>query len=189
MLVIVVGLTGVGKSTVINHARQLDTCPQFTVVNYGDVLLELAQERGLADNRDELTDIPPEPYSELQKAVPRHIADLAEDELIILDTHATLKTPTGYRPGLPKDTIDVLNPANISFIKAPGQAIANRRAGDDTRDRDNDTPPELQQQQQVALRMASTNAVLAGCPLKYIPNKKGKIDYAAAELADMLAAQ
>jgi len=165
MLAIVTGLTGVGKSTVIDHARDMDSCPEFSVKNYGDILLELAQEQGLAENRDKLTEIPPSKYDDLQEAVPWTINDMSSDERVVLDTHATLKTPTGYRPGLPKETIDVLEPDNMAFIKAPAKVIRERRLSDESRDRAVDPLARLREQQKMGIRMASANAVQAGCPL------------------------
>jgi len=46
MLAIVTGLTGVGKSTVIDHARDMDSCPEFSVKNYGDLERETPRETG-----------------------------------------------------------------------------------------------------------------------------------------------
>lgn len=186
MLSILVGLTGVGKSSVLSRAKRMDECPSSNTVNYGDVLLEIAQDRDLASERDELTEIPPEPYSELQEEVPRRISEKSQDGLLILDTHAALFTPSGYRPGLPKDTIEVLEPDNITFIKAAPKEILSRRKEDD-RDREILTSETLREQQQIAINMATTDAVIAGCPLKTIENPDGLLEVAAKEYSKVLS--
>lgn len=47
ILSILVGLTGVGKTSVLEKAQQFLEFPKIEIVNYGDVLLELAKENGL----------------------------------------------------------------------------------------------------------------------------------------------
>lgn len=173
MLSILVGVTGVGKTSILEATSELNDSPEFSHFNYGDVLLELAKEDNLVSHRDELTEIEPERYNQLQKEVPRKIASKADDSLCVLDTHATLNTPSGYRPGLPEESIQALNPDNITFIKAKPSEIQERTKSDESRERDVLSVAELREQQQVALQMASTDSVLAGCPLQIIHNNDG----------------
>ncbi len=48
-MMIVMGLPGAGKSTVLSVAREAG----WTVLNYGDLMMEVAKEKGIAD-RDSL---------------------------------------------------------------------------------------------------------------------------------------
>lgn len=186
MLVIVVGLTGVGKTTVIETAESQQSTPAFTTVNYGDVLLDIATQRGLVETRDELTEIEPETYTELQEQVPQTIANRADGGLHVLDTHAALDTPSGYRPGLPAETLNTLNPDTLVFIEARPDEIRERRAGDSSRDRDVKPVQELQEHQQTAQQMAITGAVLAGCPYEAISNRDGRKHEAAKRFGEVL---
>lgn len=186
MLSVLVGLTGVGKTSVLERAQEHENCPELTTVNYGDVILELAQEKGLAENRDEITEIPPEPYDNLQEEVPYRIADMSEGEILVLDTHSTLDTPTGYRPGLPQETIEVLDPDNITFVYANAESIQHRRMNDESRERDVPPVSKIREQQDVAKSMASTGAVLSMATLQLIENADGGIDIAAEKYANTL---
>lgn len=186
MLSILVGVTGVGKTSLLEKTESFDESPQFSYFNYGDVLLELAQEQELVDNRDELTEIPPAKYTELQNEVPKKIASKADDKLCVLDTHATLNTPSGYRPGLPKSSIQILDPANITFVKAKPAEIQKRTESDDSRDRDVLSVSKIREQQQIALQMASTDAVLCGATLQVIENNDGLLESSAVEYKNTL---
>ena len=61
-VVIVTGIPGVGSSTVLREAFKLDESlsKEFVVVNYGDVMLEVARGKNLVEHRDQLRKLPDE---------------------------------------------------------------------------------------------------------------------------------
>lgn len=187
-LIVVVGLTGVGKTSVI-EAAQDKTDLDIEVISYGTKLLSMAKRRGLVDSRDDLTEMPREDYDKLQVETARRIArdvqKSAADKLI-LDTHAALDTPVGYRPGLSGRDIDEMNPVQFIQIYANALSVRERRESDDSRDRDIPEVSELSEHQERATEMCATYAVLGRAPLTTIENPDGHLDTAAEELVAAL---
>lgn len=181
---ILVGLSGVGKGTVIEQAMLLAD-KDYEVINYGDRMLETARKEGLVSGRDELKALDPETNRRIQKQAAESIAEEAEEKEVIVDTHAAIKTPYGYLPGLPKWSIENLNPAKIIMLRADPDAIWSRTQKDD-RNREHDSPEDIEDYQDVAREMASSCAVLSGAFLKVIDNEDGMAERAAEELLETL---
>ena len=63
-LVVLTGIPGSGSTTVLNKAlEEVD----YLHLNYGDIMTEIALEKGLVENRDELRKLPAETQKEIQK--------------------------------------------------------------------------------------------------------------------------
>ncbi|MFB6213746.1 MAG: adenylate kinase [Candidatus Nanohaloarchaea archaeon] len=182
---IVVGLSGVGKGTVLEEAMLLAD-REYEVINYGDRMLETAKEEGLVDSRDELKELDSETNRRIQKEAADSIQEEAEEKDIIVDTHAAIKTPFGYLPGLPKWTVENLEPSKIIMLRADPEAIWSRTQGDESRDREHESPADIREYQDVGHEMASTCAVLSGAFFKVIDNEESKAEKAAEELVETL---
>ncbi len=183
---IIVGLSGVGKGTVIEEAMLLSD-QEYEVINYGDKMVETAKEEGLVDDRDEMKELGVDTYKRIQKEAAESIVEEAEDKDVLVDTHAAIKSPFGYIPGLPKWTIENLDPKKIIMLDASGQAIYDRMKDDD-RDREHESPEGINEYREVAREMAATGAVLSGAYLQVIENKDGMAEQAAEELVETLKA-
>lgn len=184
-LIITVGLSGVGKSTVIEEAIMLSE-QDWEWINYGDKMFELANNRNLAETRDDMKDIPPEKYKEIQETAANQIREEANESNVIVDTHAAIKTPFGYVPGLPKWSIEMLNPDHLVFIWTDPSEIARRREEDVNRDRKTESAKALEEYQSIAREMASTGAVLTGSYLKMLENERNQAEQTAEEMAKIL---
>jgi len=184
---IVVGLSGVGKGTVLEEAMMLSD-KDYKVVNYGDRMVETAKEQDLVEHRDELKKLDVETSKKVQRDAAESIAEDAENENIIVDTHAAIQTPFGYLPGLPKWTVENLDPEKIVILRASPEAIYRRSQGDDDRDREHDSIEGIKEYQDIAQEMASTNAVMTGAYLQLIENKDGQAEKAAEKLVETLNA-
>ncbi len=186
---IVIGLSGVGKSTVLEEAMLLSE-KEYEVINYGDKMLEIAKEEELVNNRDEMKNIEVEKYKEIQKKAAEQIVEESKDKEIIVDTHAAIKSPYGYIPGLPKWTLENLDPSKIIIIDASASAIV-KRAESDSKGRERDTKQaveDVEEYREVAREMAATGSVLTGAYLQVIENKDGKVKETAQNLLDTLQA-
>ncbi len=184
---IVVGLSGVGKSTVLEEAMLLSD-RDYRLINYGDRMLETAQKEGLVNTRDEMKDLDTDTYRRIQMEAAESIAEEAEEEDIIVDTHAAIKSPFGYIPGLPKWTLENLDPAKIIILDASSREIYERSQGDDDREREHDSVEEIDVYRSIAREMASAGSVLTGAYLKIIENRDGRAEAAAEELVRTLKA-
>lgn len=184
---IVVGLSGVGKGTVLEEAMLLAE-KDYKLVNYGDKMLETAKSEGLVESRDELKEMDPETNKRVQKHAAREIVDESKENDIIVETHAAIQTPFGYIPGLPKWTVENLEPEKIIMLTAAPEAIWERTQEDQSRDREHEEVDQIEEYQEVAREMASTGAVLTGAYLTTIENKDGRAEAAAEELVKTLQA-
>lgn len=182
---IVVGLSGVGKSTVIEKAIESSES-EYQLINYGDQMLSLATEREIVEDRDEMKNIERTTYKEIQIDAAESIADESNAGAVIVDTHAAIKSPFGYVPGLPKWTLETLEPETISMIDIGSEEIVKRRTEDPERDRDRDSVEAIEEYRGVAREMAASGAMLTGAYFKMIHNEEGKADEAATQLTETL---
>ncbi|MFB6147441.1 MAG: adenylate kinase [Candidatus Nanohaloarchaea archaeon] len=182
---ILVGLSGVGKGTVLEEAMLLAD-QDYEVINYGDRMLELAKDEGLVENRDELKELDSETNRRIQEEAAESIQQDAEEDDVLVETHAAIKTPSGYLPGLPEWTVKNLEPSKIIMLRADPESLWERVKEDDSREREHESPAGIEEYQEVAREMASTCAVISGAFLRVIENEDGKAEKAAEELVDTL---
>lgn len=182
---IVVGLSGVGKTTVMEKAiERAET--DYQLINYGDRMLDIATERNLVENRDEMKDIESGTYKEIQMDAAESIVNDSEDGDVIVDTHAAIKSPFGYIPGLPKWTLENLAPDTIIIIDIDAETIVERREEDLERERTADPVEAIEEYREVAREMAAAGSVHTGAYLKVIRNEDEKVDEAAEQLLTTL---
>lgn len=182
---IIVGLSGVGKGTVLEEAMLLSD-KEYELINYGDRMVKTAKNEGLVDSRDELKELDTETNKRIQRQAAEKIVEEAEEKDIIVETHAAIQTPFGYIPGLPKWTIENLDPAKIIMMDATAEEIWQRTQGDDDRNREHESVEGIEEYRQVAREMAATGAVLTGAYLTVVENHDGQAEKAAEELVDVL---
>lgn len=166
---IVMGLPGAGKSTVLAIAKEAG----WAVLNYGDMMMEIAKGRGIAD-RDSLRKQP----AEFQKDVQRQVGErLAKEKRrnVILDTHCSISTPGGYLPGLPFAFLQKWQVERLVLITAPIKDILARRKSDTTRVRDADTASALEEHEQMNRAYLAACSVLTGAPAIILVNANGKL--------------
>ncbi len=180
--VVVTGIPGVGKSTVLNTAlAKAET--KFQVVNFGDKMFEIAKRENLVSSRDEMRKLEPEVQKRIQRLAARAIAEIAKRENVVVDTHCTIKTPRGFLPGLPSWVLEELKPARIVLIEASPEEIRERRAGDETRQRDEDTLEEIELHQSMNRAMAMACAMLTGATVEIVENRTNMLEEAGDKLA------
>lgn len=183
--VLLVGLSGVGKSTVVEEAMRRSN-EEFELFNYGDRMLEIAQSEGLVEDRDELRTLNAETQKEIQTRAAEDIVEKAGGTTTIVETHAVIGTPSGYLSGISRWTIEQLDPDRIVVIDAEPDEIRSRRAEDAERDRASRSVEKIAEQREIAREMVSTAAVLSGAYVNTIENRAGEVDDAAEALAGIL---
>lgn len=185
--VIVVGIPGVGKTTVISRTAEIlnQRGIQTAVVVFGTMMFEEARKLGI-NNRDAMRRESIEVQRHMQDLAARRIADL-KDNIVIVDTHLFINTNEGYYPGLPLHLLEVIKPTNIVMVAARPEEIANRRRIDETRDRDIESVEDIQYQLDISKVMVATCSVLTGCPFIIIMNSNNKIDETASNIVKALS--
>ncbi|MEW6329725.1 MAG: adenylate kinase [Candidatus Micrarchaeota archaeon] len=181
-MIVVLGIPGAGKSTVLREIKK--ELPDWKMMNYGDVMLELALAKKLVSNRDEIRKLPTRAQKELQREAARKIS--AEKGKVILDTHCSIATPRGHLPGLPFDILKELNVDSFVLITAPSQEILRRRHEDSTRARDIQPLEALEEVQLINKALLAAYAAFTGAPAIIIQNADGKLDDAVEKLKSVL---
>lgn len=174
--IIVTGIPGVGKTTVMEAAAKARS---LKIAVFGTVMFEVAQGRGLVASRDDMRRLPPEQQKEIQREAAARIAAMGK---VIVDTHCTVKTPKGYLPGLPAWVLDALKPSTIVLVEASDEEIARRRANDSTRKRDDDSVHAIAEHQEYNRRFAAAYATLTGATVATVRNADGQVDRAMNDI-------
>ncbi|MGC1132431.1 MAG: adenylate kinase [Nitrososphaeraceae archaeon] len=184
---IVVGVPGVGKTTVITKAaerlNQLGSNTQVLV--FGSIMFDEARKMGIKD-RDEMRKLSVTTQRRLQEMAARSISAVLSVNIVI-DTHLFINTGEGRYPGIPQSLLDVLSPTHLVMISADPEEIFVRRMQDDTRSRDLISIDSIKNDLEVATIMIATSSVLTGAPFKIIFNHRDKLHEAVSELVEIIS--
>jgi adenylate kinase len=184
--VIIVGIPGVGKSTIISNAIEIlqNIGTTSRTVVFGTVMFEEAKKLGIND-RDQLRKLSIEVQQKLQAMTADYISSLNES-IVVVDTHLFIKTPSGYYPGLPMNLILKINPDRLILVTADSEEILRRRKKDNTRTRDTITDEEIKRDLDVSLSMISCLSILTGAPFEIIYNHDNRMDSATSLMVELL---
>lgn len=183
---IIVGIPGVGKTTVICRAAELlSQNRKATVVVFGTLMFEEAKAKMGITHRDGMRGMPVDQQRRLQEMAAQRIAEM-KDDIVLVDTHLFINTSEGYYPGLPMRLLNIMKPTNLVMIAADPQEIANRRKADQTRNRDIISAETVQKELDISRVMVASCSILTGAPFAIIMNSDGKMDEAAANIAKVL---
>ena len=184
--VVVVGIPGVGKTTLINKIVELikNQNKSVQVTNFGTTMFEIAKENGIHD-RDELRKLSISDQKNLQKSTAERLSKI-DDDVVIIDTHAFIRTPEGLNPGLPYYILKIIEPTHFIIVTAQTEEIYNRRMKDETRNRDKASIATIKKELDIQSAMMSACAVLSGSPLRTIQNNEGKLEEAANQIKESI---
>src|SRR3989304_7200916 len=184
--VVLVGIPGVGKSTVVNKIQETLKSKGITVehIIFGSVMMKEAEKIGVL-HRDEMRNLPVSQQRKLQLSASIEISKIKSD-ILLVDTHLFIKTAEGYWPGLPIYGATALSPTHIILIEATPSEILPRRIKDTTRRRDIVLEKDIIEELSIAKDMLSVLAVLTGASIMYVSNTEGKADDASAKAVSAL---
>lgn len=184
--IVITGVPGVGKTTVINGAlEQLEREGiTYQSINFGTFMFEVATRDGVVRDRDDMRKLDRTVQKQLQQAAARAIAEIEGN--VIIDTHSTVKTPKGYLAGLPEWVLRELLPDSIILVETDEDQILLRRLNDATRVRDMDSSKTILEHQQFNRSIAAAYAMLTGCTVKIVKNQDHLLDRAVIDMADVL---
>ncbi|MEM4035352.1 MAG: adenylate kinase [Fervidicoccaceae archaeon] len=194
--VVVTGVPGVGKTTVLSELKRLaqESGVDLVVANFGDYMLKVAVARGLVESRDEMRRLPHRVQLDLQELAAREIVSdaakrLGQGGVLVVDTHSVVKTSSGYWPGLPEHVVSALNPDSIVLIEADPEEILARRESDASRRRSDvgSSPEALRELMHMARVAAMSSAVLTASSVFIVVNPQGRPEEAAAKILELVA--
>ena len=174
--IVVVGIAGVGKSTVVN--KSVEAIEGSSVAVFGTEMFEAAKKLEWVKHRDEMRKLPVEKQKRLQKIAATKIAR-SRGRVVFVDTHLFIRTPEGFWPGLPYAVILALKPTHLILVEARPEEILSRRKNDTTRYRDLLTVEEVLSELTLARTFLSAASLVSGAPITFIHNKEGMADEAA----------
>jgi len=181
--VVVVGIPGVGKTTVVEKLRS--RLEGAKLVTFGTVMFEEATRRKWVKGRDEMRKLPVERQKKLQAVAAAQISKMA-DRVVLVDTHLFIRTSEGFWPGLPFEVVRTLNPTHLVLVEASPEEVSARRAADSARSRDSVDREELEKETELGRAFLSVSSTLTGAPMLIIRNAEGKADATAEALASVI---
>lgn len=184
-IVIVGGVPGVGKTTVINKVQELAKAEKMkiSIIVFGSVMMEIASELFNFHDRDNLRKLPSEKQKIIQKEAAIRIKERSWGKLTIIDTHYTIKTRTGkYLQGIPSWVSNALKPKLLVIVETNPDDISKRRSIDDSRLRDEEDLDLVKEHQEINRTSAATICQKTGALLAIIKNKQGLADEAGEKL-------
>jgi len=186
-VVFVFGTPGAGKSSTLSELENIAN-GKAAKVNIGDEMLKLAQKEFGITDRDAMRKI--NNYAEISERWRREILEsIARQEgLVLVDTHASIKSESRLSPGLSFSDLDLLKGSAkaIVYIDASTEEIIARRQRDTTRKREQETPEDIDLQRSINLAMCSLFSAYLNIPLYVIHNREGKLEETRKQLAKVL---
>ncbi len=181
-IIILAGVPGAGKTSVAELALEQmgDAGKEYKIVNYGDVLFELLKKDNIVKHKDEIrAKVDQATYIKYQKLAAEKIAEM--EGKIIVTTHMSLMTPSGFFPGLPTRVLERLKPSRIIIVEAPAEHIRKRQEEDTSRIRGYDFERDIKTYHEFTRMYGVAYSAMSGARLKIIQNLQGKLLEAAKE--------
>jgi len=180
--VIIVGIPGVGKSTVITNV--LNTLSKqgvdIKIAEFGTLMFEQAKLLSIS-NRDELRKLSLDEQRSLQEMTANAIF-LFKNEVVIIDTHLFINTVEGFYPGIPYKLLKILDPSHLILLTADSEEVYERRKTDVARQRDMISIDDISNELNVSKIMIASSSIFAGCPFSIIPNNNGQLEEATMRI-------
>lgn len=164
-VVLVAGLSGVGKSYVIEHLRS--TSDRFLHFSAGSLI----QKKRLDMERDELRLFDNEGILQNQYMLVEQFAEEVDrassssNKTILFDAHMLIDTDQDIVV-VPFDVFEKINPVTFVFLKEDPHKILERRTADTSRARPMRSAKEIREHQDESLKLAHEYADKLGVLLK-----------------------
>jgi adenylate kinase len=154
------------------------------VINYGDQMLKEAASEGIT--RDMLRKLPIQDQQKIGARAARKMIQHQQKEIMIIDTHAFIRTSHGYCPGLPLEVLEILSPKACVLVECSPSIILTRRAQDHSRARDEETEEELSTHQELSRSFLTACSMFTGAILCCVPNHGPSISQNALPLVKLI---
>ena len=182
-LAVVVGVPGVGKTSLCREASQSEG---YQYINYGELMLEIALKRKIASNQEEMFNLPLEIQHKIWREAATLIRDLTEDSKegyknktdetkdfkgVLVDLHGLDRSEEGYLISLP---FEILKPQIIIIIESTYNQIIQHRIKDPERIRPIETLKSLNQEMKLLRDTMAICAAILGSYFVIMENDEFK---------------
>lgn len=184
--IIVVGIPGVGKTTVVSNVKNTleQTGIKTNLAEFGKIMLEEAKKLNI-QNRDEIRRLSIEDQKKLQNLAATKISQIYSD-VVIIDTHLFINTKEGYYPGLPAHLLNNMKPTHLILIIANPEEIYHRRQNDSTRVRDLISMDSIKNEIDVSKMLISCCSIISGAPFKILANHEGSLTECTQKMVSLI---
>jgi adenylate kinase len=172
----IVGVPGVGKTTI---CRILSEKLDHSFINYGELMLEVAGERGLAGTLGELFSLPLDQQHHIWREAAHRVSEMKG---VVLDLHGLDRSPLGYLVSLP---VEFITPDLIIILESDPHDIIKRRIADSKR-RMHDTPSGLLEHMELLRTAMFVCAALMGSIVSVVENRTP--EGTASEITEIIKA-
>lgn len=180
-MILVTGVIGAGKSTLCERAAEKLGEP-YSVVNFGRIMSEVAEESGVAKSIAELRQKDMATYRRVMLDACDEIANRGPH--LLVDSRCLLVTTRGYLPGLPAEIM--LNFEHTRLIVLvegdPVEILARRRHETGKPWYGAQAAEEVARQQELARSYAVAASFATGVPLCVIQNRDGLSEQSCDEM-------
>lgn len=151
MKLLIAAVPGAGKTTVLEYVKKkLRTA---RIIGTGDLVFDYARKHYGLRNRDETRKMTMKQQRTAQESAAKQIGRM-RDKIILIDTHLSIKTPSGYIPGGGTHMLKHIKPDGIILLEFRPEDVFERRKKDRSRHRDKETKEEIETQQHVSQEIA-----------------------------------
>mgnify|MGYP001218947525 CR=1 FL=1 len=188
MIAVVFGIPGVGKTTIV---KAVEEKLGLVYIHPGNIMYEIALRKGIIHNVDEMRKLKLSIQQEIQSEMAKEIADMTQTQpqnSFIIDTHAIVKTPQGFFPGLRNTFFEVIKPDIYLVVESDPEVILKRRQEDQSRVRNDDhNLKEILLHIDLTRDYASAYSIYSQANFAVIENKQGDINFAVEEMSGILS--
>lgn len=188
MVAVVFGIPGVGKSTIVNRVK--DNLG-LVYIHPGNIMYKIASAKGIVENVDQMRKLKLSVQQQLQEEMAGVVAEKInsqKENSFIIDTHAIVKTPQGFFPGLRNAFFEVVQPDIYLVVESKPEMILQRRTADKDRVRQDDhSLDEILLHIDLTRDFASAYSIYSQANFAVIENKEGDIDYAVNEMSGIIS--
>lgn len=190
-LIIITGMSGVGKTTILKEIASIADENQIKlfVYNFGTVMGSILKDKKISLKRDDIRKQKIKEQKEIQIKAAETIKRKLKKGIAIIDTHMFITTEAGFLSGLPYEVLKKLNPSLLVLIEASAKDILKRRNFPSNRHRDKQSTNEIELGLKWSRYIASACSTLVGVPVKIIMNEEGKQKRVAESLFNLINEQ
>ncbi|BBL45252.1 adenylate kinase [Nanobdella aerobiophila] len=187
MLILVTGVPGVGKTSIIKEGIKYIKY-NFNILSLGDIILDIAKKNYNINNRDEIRKkLSIKDQLNLQMEAMKYVKDIEKNENIILDTHLVIESYAGFVPGIIRTFADILRPNGIVVITSDPDKIFLRRLKDmEIRGRDIENLKRIEIQQNLTIYFTTVFMFEYHTVVEIINNEEGLLDISSKKFAEFI---